>query len=168
MSCTLDQPLYTLDNINIVHNIILDTMIEYSLTTKTRLLLKEFTTGGISDESIEELLDLANEHAPSIVKLLFHLRANECLENEKIKCPPEWSEFIRCLCSTSPVCAVIHPLEKLINFLKKKSEKSASAEFPVLFNLLKRIKYIPESPLSPVMCALKKHWPRLLYKIKMI
>ena len=113
---------------------------------------------------MEELLDLANEHAPSIVNLLFHLRANECLENGKIKAPLEWSEFIRCLCSTSPVCAMIHPSKKLIDFLRKEiTEKilqSPSAmqflqeEFPVLFNLLKKIKYVPESLLSPVICAL--------------
>lgn len=113
---------------------------------------------------MEELLDLANEHAPSIVNLLFHLRANECLENGKIKSPLEWSEFIRCLCSTSPVCAMIHPSKKLIDFLRKEvTEKilqSPSAmqflqeEFPVLFNLLKMIKCVPESLLSPVICAL--------------
>ena len=113
---------------------------------------------------MEELLDLANEHAPSIVKLLFQLRASKHLENGKMKCPPEWSEFIRCLCSTSPVCAMIHPSEKLLNFLRKEiTEKilqSPSAmqflqeEFPVLFNLLKKIKYVPESLLSPVICAL--------------
>ena len=63
------------------------------------MLLKEFTTGDKSDKSVQELLDLANEHAPSIVKLLFQLRASKYLENRKMKYPPEWSEFIRYLTS---------------------------------------------------------------------
>ena len=46
---------------------------------KTRLLSKEFTTKGLATESMEELLELAKQHAPSIVSLLIHLQTQEHL-----------------------------------------------------------------------------------------
>lgn len=65
------------------------------------------------------------------------------------------------------MCALIHPSKELFDFLKKdimekilQSPKSLFLqEVPILFTLLKRLKYIPQSLLSPVLSELRKHQP---------
>ena len=78
------------------------------------MLLKGYATKGIFVEELSELL-LAQRHSSNLFTLLKHLQD---LDLKIIKCPSVWYDFIATLASPSPVCATIHPLEKLFNLLK--------------------------------------------------
>ena len=72
--------------------------------------------------------------------------------------------LIAALATPSPVCALVHPSDKLFHLLQRmKSEnitvnpvamQTLQQEKPVLFELLRLLKYVPTKVLSPLIAAL--------------
>lgn len=127
---------------------------------QTQVLLKEYAVKGITQEQFTQLLVLAGSHVPCILDLLHHLRK---LDDAKlIKAPSQWSDFIATIASSSPVCATVHPSDKLFLFLHKLSDATYNVlgsvdsmqylrmEIPVLFHLLQSLKYFPHKLLTPI------------------
>ena len=74
-----------------------------------------------------------------------------------------WCDLIATLASPSPVCATIHPSEKLFDVLKMMASDERcihenvdtmqylQTQVPVLFYLLQHLKYIPHKVLNPLL-----------------
>ena len=77
------------------------------------------------------------------------------------KCSNLWSEFIRCLSSTSPVCALMHPSDRLSALIQAMCKgdisrnatlmKTLQEEIPVLFKLISSLTTYPCKVLSPLL-----------------
>ena len=131
---------------------------------QTQVLLKEYAVKGITQEQFTQLLVLARSHAPCILDLLCHFQ--KLTDAKMMKAPSEWSEFIATIASASPVCATVHPSDKLFLFLHKLSDETCSVlesvdsmqylqtKIPVLFHLLQSLKYFPHKLLTPILLQL--------------
>ena len=123
---------------------------------KTRTCLSLFACKGCE---VEELLGLIDKHAPFLKDLVQHL-VTIGMNGTQSKCPKEWEEFVDALASSSPVCAIVHPSDRLLQtILDLESRQYANSmttlqylqhEVPVLFELLRTLKTFPKF-FSPVL-----------------
>lgn len=116
----------------------------------TRSLLKEFCIKGITQLEWNELSDqLLPKFAPSIGLLFQHLKAEINISSlPLVSCPNMWSKFISALACPSPVCALVHPSDKVFTLLRKIvseditrdpiSMQLLQQEIPVIFDLLNK------------------------------
>ena len=110
------------------------------ISHKTRICLLQFAHKGCE---VEELLVLVDKHAPFLKDLVQHL---VMIGTSQSKCPTEWEEFVDALASSSSVCAIIHPSERLFQIILDLELNSCITtlqylqhEVPVLFELLHRL-----------------------------
>lgn len=107
---------------------------------------------------LEELIAI---HGPSLLPLL------QVIKNQidsVVQCPREWSKFIAALSSTSPVCGLLHPSDRLFNILNTITDDDFTAnpsnleilqeEVPVLFELLRDVSHLPKKAMKSLINAL--------------
>ena len=129
---------------------------------KTRRLLNQFCTKGISPSGYSELEKALD--ASSLAPLLQHLKSEMNTLLPTVVCPCEWSKFIRALASSSPVCALVHPNERVFDLLKKLITEDITSdptsmlllqqEVPVLFDLLSNCSHLPKKTMTPLIHAI--------------
>lgn len=93
-----------------------------------------------------------------------YLKTESNLTDPTITPPKLWSGLVAALATPSPVCALLHPSDRSYHLLERmKSEDITSdpaamqalqEEVPVLFELLRLLKYVPTKVLSPIIAAL--------------
>ena len=91
----------------------------------------------------------------------FHLQNIIDFSLPTVKCPSEWTQFIRALASPSPVCGLVHPSENLFRILQRIPQEDITrdlscmsilqTELPVLFDLLGCITHFPMQSMSPLL-----------------
>lgn len=131
---------------------------------KTRCLLSEFCKKGITPDAFSELEELISIHASSLAPLLQHVKFEMNSSLPTLTCPREWSKFICALASSSPVCALVHPSEKVFDLLKKLTTEDITInstsmqllqqEIPVLFDVLSNTSHLPRKSLIPLIHAI--------------
>lgn len=134
---------------------------------KTRSLLKDFCKKGLEKDHFFELRELLHTHAPSLLLLLQFIKPELPEGDCVVTCPQEWSKLIIALACPSPVCALVHPSDRVFNLLKKiisdddftkypASMEALQEEIPVLFDVLKVVKHLPRKNLTPLIHAIIK------------
>lgn len=118
---------------------------------QTRSLLSQFAHKVLSDSEVNQLSRLCEQHALFLKDLIQYL-VMKGMEGSRCQCPPEWAEFIDALVSSSAVCSIIHPSEKLFDTLLglepgKQINSIEILEYlqyqvPVLFELVRRLKIV--------------------------
>ena len=93
-----------------------------------------------------------------------HLKAESNMSSVTLMPPKLWCGLVAALATPSPVCALVHPSERLFSLLERmKSEditvdpvamQTLQQEMPVLFKLMRLLKYMPTKVLSPLIAAL--------------
>ena len=115
-----------------------------------RNLLQQFAKNGLGKEDLSELLALVPIHAPYMASTLEYLCSLTATDNTaKTVCPCDWKEFILAIAMPSPVCALVHPSEKLFDMLFQIAKSGRPTDFsslrylqqqiPVLFQLLRTV-----------------------------
>ena len=136
---------------------------------KTRKLLRQFCTTGVTPEEFSELLSLIPVFAPCLCPLMDHIKSTH---DHTPSFPllmlhlTAWKKLLVALASTSPVCALIHPTQGLFTLLRRiacedirkctMAMQRLQQEVPVLFDLISSISSLPSSLLSPVIETLIK------------
>ena len=128
---------------------------------KARSLLKLFCTEGIPEDKFLELNELVSANSPSMLPLLRYLQNIIDFSLPTVKCPSEWTQFIRALASPSPVCGLVHPSENLFRILRRIPQEDITrdlsgmsilqTELPVLFDLLGCVTHFPVQSMSPLL-----------------
>ena len=131
---------------------------------KTRNLLQQFCSKGISPADFRELTQLISHNVPSMIALMDYMKAESNMSSVTLMPPKLWCGLVTALATPSPVCALVHPSERLFSLLERmKSEditvdpeamQTLQQEMPVLFELLRLLKYVPTKVLSPLIAAL--------------
>ena len=108
--------------------------------------MQQFSTKGLIKEELSELLALVPIHAPYLTSTLEYLSSNITVR-AKAACPDDWKDFILAISKPSPVCALLHPSDKLFDLLAQIAKTGPPGDFstlqylqhqcPVLFNLLR-------------------------------
>ena len=137
--------------------------------SKTRKLLRQFCTTGVTPEDFSELLSRISVFAPCLCPLMEHIKATHDCTPTFVLCLLQltaWKKFLIALSSTSPVCALIHPTQELFTLLRRVTYEDIrkclmamqrlQQEVPVLFDLLSSISSLPSCLLSPVIESLIK------------
>ena len=113
------------------------------------------------------MLSLLETNLPCVVPVV-EASANQSQDetNAQFLCKPEWSTFISTLSSPSPVCALVHPSERVSSLISVMSSsditkdlvhlKVLQEEIPVVFQLLRSLGYYPRDILAPLLSALSK------------
>lgn len=129
----------------------------------TRSHLKKFASDGLSDDEIQELVELTAVNAPYLNQFVEYL-VKRCENISYLKkCPQKWSEIVLALASASPVCALIHPGDEFHELLTKILNKEVDLdtlqilqeECPLLFEILRESNSLP-SQFCPVLRELLK------------
>ena len=104
--------------------------------------------------NIVSLKLLILKNAPCMMKLLEFVAVHGRLTSE-------WREFVLALSTSSPVCALFHPSDKLFSLLHKIAEfgpptdlkdmQFLQSECPVLFNVFRHNKNLPKTILSDLL-----------------
>ncbi|SMN12461.1 hypothetical protein SPBRAN_1116 [uncultured Candidatus Thioglobus sp.] len=78
-----------------------------------------------------------------------------------VSCPTEWAPLLSSLASPSAVCGMVHPSDEVFDLIKSlaladitvdvRSMELLQREVPVLFDLVKTVKYMPRESLVPLM-----------------
>lgn len=99
-----------------------------------------------------------------MIPLMDYLKADVITSSVTLMPPKVWCGLIAALATPSPVCALVHPSDKIFHLLERmKSEnitvdpvamQTLQQEIPVLFELLRLLKYVPTKVLSPLIAAL--------------
>lgn len=79
-------------------------------------MLLKFIQEEITDIDADELKLLISKNAAFLCELLNHL-IKVGRNGMTTRCPTEWRDFVSALASSSSVCALLHPSEKLFSFL---------------------------------------------------
>ena len=132
----------------------------------TRSLLKKFSKKGLLHDEFIRLDQLLSIHAPSLTSLFGLFKQEINMSLELLACPREWSSFIEALSSSSPVCALLHPGDKVIDLVKRipaedltkdpTNMEALQKEVPVLFDILAKVSHLPTKALIPVIDAMVK------------
>ena len=87
-------------------------------------------------------------------------------EDKTILCKSEWSALISVMSSPSPACATIHPSERVSSLLTVMENsditkdttnlKVLQEEIPVIFNLIRSLRYYPKEILAPLLSELSR------------
>lgn len=127
---------------------------------RTRCLLKDFCSKGITLLEFSELEQLITLHAPPMASLLLFLKQEINTSLPTILCPQKWSKFIGALSCSSAVCALVHPSAKLFALLEKIATEDVTMnptdmqllqqEIPVLFEVLSSTAHLPRKALVPL------------------
>ena len=126
-----------------------------------------FVAKGLSATDYEYMLSLLATNLPCAVPVI-EASANQLKDetNSQFLCKSEWSAFVSTLSSPSPVCATIHPSERMSNLISVMSSsditkdalhlKVLQEEIPVVFNLIRSLGYYPKEILAPLLNELSK------------
>lgn len=132
---------------------------------KTRRLLSAFVAKGLPAHEYESLLSCLQTHLPCTIPVVKE-SANPSQDETKLQvlCKSEWSAFISAVCSPSPVCAMIHPSERVTSLISAMltsdvtkdaaNLKVLQEEIPVIFNLIRALGYYPKEILAPLLSEL--------------
>ena len=123
-----------------------------------RCNLKDFCLKGVTPDKLHHLEELIATHAPSLVPLMQVLLSQVDTSQPMVQCPRAWSNLITALASQSPVCALIHPSDRIFDILKKITDDDFTSnplnmeilqeEFPVLFEVLRDVTHIPKQAIN--------------------
>lgn len=124
-------------------------------------MLKDFTKKGLTLIEFAELEELITLHAESMAPLFNFLKQGMNTALSIVFCPSEWSTFIGALASSSAVCALVHPSDRVFALLMKiATDQSLTAnptymqilqeEVPILFKLLSSVTNLPRKCLLPL------------------
>ena len=128
-----------------------------------RRLLTKFASKGLGLHDFNEMSELLNTHAPAVSTVVRSatISPDSISKSDLYKCVSTWSEFLRSLASTSPVCGLIHPSQSTYTLMKSLMEddvtrdalmmKTLQEEIPVLFNLIRALGYYPQTLLKPLL-----------------
>ena len=93
-------------------------------------------------------------------------RRNHLTTKVQFYCKPEWSAFLFTLSSLSPVCAMIHPSERVSSLILVMltsditqdvvNLKVLQEEIPVIFDLVRSLGYYPKEILAPLLNELSR------------
>ena len=110
---------------------------------------------------MEELVAL---HAPSLLSLMNVLKLDINMSLPTLQCPREWSRLISALACRSPVCALLHPSDKLFNLLRKIADddftsnplnmETLQQEVPIFFEVLRNVTHLPKKAIIELISAL--------------
>ena len=95
-----------------------------------------YTKKGISTVQMEELLELTNLHAPFLTGLIEHLDKQSLTLSHLCQCPPKWKNFLHCVGSASPVCALVPATDEALELIRAMCDKDITSDPEVSHNLL--------------------------------
>lgn len=81
--------------------------------SKLRSLIESYVKKGIDDDDVATLLECCKakkfKFLHGIISHLLGIPRSQYDTKTVWQCPPPWREFVHCISSTSPVCALIPP-----------------------------------------------------------
>ena len=100
---------------------------------KTRQQLLAYARKGIDDEHMEELLELTKVHAPFLTDVIQYTKNQSYLQGQTPafhlhQCPTKWKNFIQCLGSASPVCALVPAKDEALQLIKSLCDRDITAD----------------------------------------
>ena len=118
----------------------------------------------MTPEKLPDFEELVATHAPSLLPLMRVLLSQIDTSESLIQCPKAWSNLISALASLSPVCALIHPSDRVFDVLKKITDSDFTAnplnmevlqeEFPVLFEVMRDVTHLPKQAMTILISVL--------------
>ena len=134
---------------------------------KARRLLSAYVAKGLPAFEYDTMLSYLQTNLPCAVALV---KASTSQSQDETKphflCKSEWSAFLSTLSSPSPVCAMIHPSERMSSLISVMLNsditkdavnlKVLQEEIPVIFSLICSLGYYPKEILAPLLGELSR------------
>lgn len=134
---------------------------------KARRLLSAYVAKGLPAFEYDAMLSYLQTNLPCAVALV---KASTSQSQDETKphflCKSEWSAFLSTLSSPSPVCAMIHPSERMSSLISVMLNsditkdavnlKVLQEEIPVIFSLIRSLGYYPKEILAPLLSELSR------------
>ena len=131
---------------------------------RCRELLKQFTSAGLPIDQYGEMMSLLHIHVAELVHFIQHV-TQHC-QTTRYYCAKEWTEFVRSLAASSPLCALVHPSEITATLISDMCErdirkdvssmKCLQEEIPCLFTAIRSSNSYPLKSLQPLLQSLIK------------
>ena len=130
---------------------------------KTRRLLSRFAVKGLTPEEYDTLSQTLLKNLPCVATVV-KASTQSTADDSVVRCKSEWSTIVSALGTSSPVCAMLHPSDRMTRIISKMSESDVTTdpanlkvlqeEIPVIFELLRSLGYFPKEILCPLLMEL--------------